>query len=112
MQELLGPVILALPADGLAHPFAIYRPYPRHWDSGTIVVRAIPDGRVAILQVGKNEKPQAMLITSSGDYLYGENSDPTGAERAPALGTARRAQLEALLKRLRQGNRPSPSAGM
>jgi hypothetical protein len=111
MQELLVPVILALPADASPHPFAIYRPYARHWDTGTIVVRPIPDGRIAVLQLG-TDKPQAMVITSSGDYLYGENSDPVGAERAPAPGTARRAQLEALMKRLRAGNGPSPNAGM
>jgi len=47
MQELLVPTILAIPADGASRPFEIFRPYARHWDSGTIVVRPIPDGRRA-----------------------------------------------------------------
>jgi len=43
-----------------------------------------------------------LLITSAGDLLFAENSGPTGAGRAPPPGTARRAQLEELLRALRR----------
>lgn len=101
MQELLVPVILSIPADGAPHGITIYRPFAAHWDSGAIVVRPVADARIAILQMTGDKKPQALLITNDGDYLYGENSDPIGAERVPSLGSSRRAKLEGLLKRIR-----------
>jgi hypothetical protein len=101
MQELLVPVILSLPNDGASHRIAIYRPYAAHWDSGAVVIRNIGDARIAVVQMSGDKKPQAMLITSDGDYLYGENSDPVGAERAPRLGSSRRTKLEALMQQIR-----------
>lgn len=101
MQELLVPIILSLPNDNAAHPLAIYRPYAAHWDSGAVVVRKIDGARLALIQMGSDKKPQAMLITDNGDYLYGENSDPVGAERVPTLGSSRRRRLEALVQHIR-----------
>ena len=101
MQELLVPVILSLPLDGAPHPFSIYRPYAAHWDSGAVVVRSLTDARIAILQMAGDKKPQALLITKDGDYLYGENSDPVGAERIPLLGSSRRSRLDGFLKAMR-----------
>jgi hypothetical protein len=106
MQELLVPTLMTVPDDGDARAFAIYRPYSRHWDSGTLSVRPIPGGRIATMQMSTDKKPQAMLITSDGDYLYGENSDPIGAERAPLPGTSRSRRLEALLQQMRTGGKP------
>lgn len=101
MQELLVPVLLSVPVDGMNHPFAIYRPYAAHWDSGTVVVRALPDARIAVVQMSTDKKPQALLISREGDYLYGENSDPIGAERVPSLNSRRRVKLQSLLNQLR-----------
>lgn len=101
MQELLVPVLLSIPNDGTAHPLAIYRPYAAHWDSGGVVVRSIGDAKLAVIQMSVDKKPQALLITNDGDYLYGENSDPVGAERVPTLGSSRRTKLEALVQLLR-----------
>ena len=101
MQELLVPVLLTMPADGSSHPFAIYRPFAAHWDSGTVVIRPLPDARVVVMQMAGDKRPQALLITNDGDYLYGENSDPVGAERVPSLNSGRRARLQSLMTELR-----------
>ena len=100
MQELLVPVLLSVPVDGSSHPFAIYRPYAAHWDSGTVVMRSLSGARVAVVQMTNEKKPQALLINSDGDYLYGENSDPVDAQRVPPLNSARRAELQSLLDQL------------
>jgi hypothetical protein len=102
MQELLVPAILALPADAAPHPFAIYRPHAAHWDSGAVVVRPIANANVVVLQMKADKQPQLLLITDTGDYLYGENSDPIGAQRVPTLGSRRRDQLNALLEKIKQ----------
>jgi hypothetical protein len=94
MEELLAPTLLAVPRDGASHPFAVYRPYPGHWDSVTVKVTPRADALVCVLTMGK-DAPEIIVLTTAGDYLYGENSGPTSARRFP-LGAARREQLRAL----------------
>ena len=101
MQELLVPVLLSVPMDGSSHPFAIYRPYAAHWDSGTVVIRPLSDARIALVQMTNDKKPQALLIANDGDYLYGENSDPIDANRVPSPNSVRRTKLQSLLDQLR-----------
>ena len=95
MQELLAPTLLVIPRDGAAHPFAVYRPFSGHWDTGTATVRMRADALVCVLAFG-TAAPEVLLLTSNGDYLYGENSGPTAAKRFP-LGAARRERLRAIL---------------
>lgn len=99
MEESLAPVLLALAqaGDTAARPFAIYRPYARHWDIGQIQLRHLAGGVVAYILLGDAVKPAVMLLSEDGDYLYGYNAAPKGAERAPKPGTARRAKVEAML---------------
>jgi hypothetical protein len=101
MNELLVPVFLAHPADGVGAPFAIYRPYARHWDVGTASLRPLGENFVASYRLGSDTLPTYLLITKDGDLLMAENSGPTGAQRMPKDGTPRRARLDAILQTLR-----------
>jgi hypothetical protein len=100
MGELLIPTFLAHASDTAAAPFAIYRPYPRHWDAGTAKIRPLGDYLLASYRLGSDTAATYFLISRSGELLMGENSDPTGAERMPAEGTPKRATLDAFLKSL------------
>lgn len=100
MNELLVPTLLAHPADGAATPFAVYRPYPHHWDVGTASLRPLGDNFVAAYRLGSDTLPTYLLITKDGDLLSAENSGPTGAQRVPSEGSPRRARLEEILKTL------------
>ncbi len=100
MNELLVPVFLAHPADGVGAPFAIYRPYARHWDVGTGSIRPLGENFVASYRLGRDTVPTYLLITKDGDLLMGENSGPTGAQRMPREGSARRARLDDILRTL------------
>ena len=100
MNELLVPAFLAHPADGMTQDFAIYRPFPRHWDVGVASVRSIGDNFIASFRLGTDSATTYLLITRDGDLLFAENSGPTGAQRLPSEGSARRATLEAILKSL------------
>jgi hypothetical protein len=100
MGELLIPTFLAHASDTAAAPFAIYRPYPRHWDTGTAKIRPLGEYLLASYRLGSDTAATYFLISRSGELLMGENSDPTGAERMPAEGTPKRATLDAFLKSL------------
>lgn len=108
MQEHLVPVLLALPADNVPHSLAVYRPVGGHWDQGDVWLRPIHGGYIAMLQFAGDKQPQYLLITTEGDLLFGENSDPVGAERIPLPGTARRAQLESILQELKPATTAPP----
>ena len=94
MEELLAPTLLAIPHDGSAHSFAVYRPYGDHWDSGTVTVTPRADALVCVLSMNGGT-PEIVVLTSSGDYLYGEDSGASSAKRFP-FGTARQEHLRAL----------------
>lgn len=100
MNELLVPTFLAHPADGVAAPFAVYRPYPRHWDVGTASLRPLGENYVATYRLGSDTLPTLLLITKEGDLLLAQNSGPTGAHRVPSEGSSRSAQLEEILRTL------------
>ena len=100
MNEFLVPTFLGHPADGVAVPFAVYRPYARHWDVGTASVRPLGENFLASYRLGSDTLPTYLLITKDGDLLMAENSGPTGAQRVPTEGSPRRAQLDAILKTL------------
>ena len=100
MAELLVPVFLSRTPDSVAAPFAIFRPYARHWDVGLAMLRQLGENFVASYRLGTDTARTLFLITKDGDLLMGQNSDPTGAERMPAEGSARRARLEAILQSL------------
>jgi hypothetical protein len=102
MNELLVPVLLAHAADTAA-PFAIYRPYARHWDKGTAILRRYGDNFVASYRIGDDTLQTVLLITPDGDLLMAENSGPTGAQRLPSPGSPRRALLERIINPPRKG---------
>lgn len=103
MEELLTPVLLAIPRDGTAHPISVFRPYPGHWDSGTVVAQDRAGLVLVVLRLGEKASPQVLLMTPDGDYLFGEDSDPAKARRVP-VNAARQAQLQAALKVLKGGD--------
>lgn len=104
MQELLAPVLLAIPRDGAPHPLAVFRPYAGHWDTGTATVRRRAGLVVVVLDLGGTNGPAVLLFTQDGDYLFGENSDPVKARRVP-VNAKRQATLQAAAKAL---SAPSP----
>lgn len=100
MGELLVPSLLAHASDTTTAPFAVYRPYPRHWDTGRANIRPLGDYLLASYRLGTDTAATFLLISRTGELLMGENSDPTGADRMPAEGTPKRATLDAFLKSL------------
>jgi hypothetical protein len=94
MQEHLVPILLQLPRDGASRPLAIYRPYAGHWDRAAAGVRVVAGVYLVTIVPGDSGKAAYFLITPDGDLLYGENSDPTGAWRAPLAGSARAKRLK------------------
>ena len=94
MEELLAPALLAIPRDGRAHPFAVFRPYPNHWDLGTVSVTPRADAFVCVLSM-KDAAPEIIVLTAAGDYLYGEDTGKSSAKRFP-FGAARQEHLRAL----------------
>lgn len=102
MNELLVPSLLRHQADGVQTPFAIYRPYARHWDVGTATLRPLGEYLLASYLMRGDSLPTFLLTTKDGDLLMGENSGPKGAQRVPIPGSARRSRLDAFLKTLRQ----------
>lgn len=99
MQEHLVPVLLPM-ATGQETPIHVYRPTAAHWDQGTVQVRRAGGIFVATLRMEGAQDPELLIITPEGDLLYGANSGPTGAERVPLPGSARRARLDAIVKEL------------
>src|SRR5229473_719983 len=92
MNEFLVPVFLARSADDVSFPFAVYRPYARHWDTGIASVRRLGENFIASYRVGADTLDVTLLITGEGDLLLGENAGPTGAQRLPLEGSSRRAR--------------------
>ena len=107
MQEHLVPVLVTLPT-GIEAPFSIYRPVGQLWDQMTALVRPLKGGFLISLQ-SKGKETQYLVVDSQGDLLYGENSDPVKAVRAPAEGGTRGQRLKEILEQLRQ-NAPSPQS--
>ncbi len=84
MNELLTPVLLALPRDGAPHPVAIFRPYAAHWDTGTARVRTRGDFIAVALQLSNEQSPETMVFTKDGDFLFGDNAGPIDSRRVPS----------------------------
>lgn len=84
MNELLTPVLLALPRDGAPHPVAIFRPYTAHWDTGTARVRTRGDFIAVALQLSNEQNPETMVFTKDGDFLFGDNADSMDSRRVPS----------------------------
>jgi hypothetical protein len=105
MNELLVPVFLSHPADGASDSFAVFRPFPRHWDIGVASLRPLGENLVASYRLGTDTAATYLLITRDGDLLMAENSGPTGAQRVPLPGTTRRAQLQTIMDAMQKGPR-------
>ncbi len=101
MNEHLVPVLLALPHDGVTRSLTIYRPYAGKWDSGAAWVRPLTDLLLAEVTIEGSEKATYLLFSGTGQLLYGENSDPRGANRVPRLGSPERAIVEKALQAVR-----------
>ena len=108
MTEHLVPVWLAMPVQSEPVVLRVYRPYPDKWEDYQTLIRRVDEALLVIMRpVAKDAKDGSQvvsiyLITTDGDLLYGENSDPRGAVRLPKPGTARRVMVERLLAKLRQ----------
>jgi hypothetical protein len=99
MQELLVPVLVRVPRDGRAEPFAVFRPFARRWDVGTVAAEERA-GLVAItIRWEGKADAEALLLTPEGDYLFGENAGPLRARRVPANQSRVRRLMEAINRR-------------
>ena len=106
-EEMLAPVVLARGADTTAVPFAIYRPFPKHWDLATLTVRRANGVVGALIQM--KDGPEAQLIfTEEGQLLFARNLPVKDGFRVPADGSAGARKLEALRGAMRAaGARPT-----
>ena len=97
MEEMLVPVLMTVPPDSVAHRFAVFRPYARRWDEGTVLAQRRSGVIVFTLRLSTEESAQVVILAPDGDYLFGEAVGAARARRVP-VDAARRARLETLLK--------------
>jgi hypothetical protein len=100
VSEFLVPALESLPRDGAPHELAVFRPYLGRWEAGTATARSLTGGFVVMLQLGEKADQETLLITSDGDYVFGETAGPQPSQRVPPVGSSRRRQLEGWLKQL------------
>ncbi|HEV2179277.1 MAG TPA: hypothetical protein VGR59_03105, partial [Gemmatimonadaceae bacterium] len=96
MDELLAPVLLAMPRDGKPHPFAVYRPVPAHWDSGTAMVRSRGQFVIVALEFSSEDRPETLIFGTDGDCLFADNAGPVESRRVPS-GARRFARFQAAM---------------
>ncbi|HTL94234.1 MAG TPA: hypothetical protein VL157_01750, partial [Gemmatimonadaceae bacterium] len=96
MNELLAPVLLAVPRDGKAHPFAVFRPYSAHWDTGTAMVRSRGGFVVVALDFAGEDRPETLVFGTDGDCLFADNAGPIESRRVPS-GAKRFARFQAAM---------------
>lgn len=101
MDDLLAPVLLAVPRDGASHAFAVFRPTSAHWDTGTATARTSGDFVVLALELSGDTRPETLVFTKDGDFLAGENADAPGTRRVPS-DAKRFARLQAALNALQR----------
>ncbi|HWJ24404.1 MAG TPA: hypothetical protein VNS52_18740, partial [Gemmatimonadaceae bacterium] len=99
MEELIAPALLALPRDGAPHPFAVFRPFPGHWDAGTARAQERAGLVIVVLGFEGAKDADVLLLTPDGDLLFGENAGLQHSRRGPTNAT-RQARLEAALKEI------------
>ena len=94
MYDQLLPLLLSLPPDTLQHRLVVLRPYLLRWD--TLTVTAQRAGDVLRIQELGSQKEREVIIAYHGAVMLvvGENQN---MERRPLEGTARYAELMALL---------------
>jgi hypothetical protein len=102
MQEHLVPVLLTLPTE-MEVPFAIYRPVGRRWDQLTARIRPLDTGYLIILET-KGKEAQYLIVDRERRLLYGENSDPVKAIRAPMPESPLSSPLQKLLEEIKALN--------
>lgn len=98
MDELLCPILLPAPRDGSARSIAIFRPYPGHWDTDTVVAHTRADGILFTLH-SPDGFTQTLFVTSDGDYLFGQDSH--NARRVP-VDSPRQARLKTIIAHARE----------
>jgi hypothetical protein len=84
MNELLTPVLMAIPRDGAPHPIAIFRPYTAQWDTGTVRARSRGEFVVIAMQLAGETDPETMVFSKDGDLLFGDNTGPVESRRVPS----------------------------
>jgi hypothetical protein len=87
MDELLGPVLVALPADTAPQPFAVYRPLLGRWDTGTVAVRRLPGGLSARFRTAADPHPMTLVFGDDGVLLFGAADDPDRRLRGGKTGS-------------------------
>ena len=96
MDELLAPVLLALPRDGKPHPIAIFRPYLARWDTGAAAARARGGFVDVALDLSESDNQETLVFTTDGDCLFADNAWPSGSRRVPS-DAKRFARMQAAL---------------
>lgn len=96
MNELLAPVLLAVPRDGKAHPFAVFRPFAAHWDTGTAMARSRGGFVVIALEFAGADRPETLVFDTDGDCLFADTAGPIESRRVPS-GAKRFARFQAAM---------------
>jgi len=96
MNELLAPVLLAVPRDGKPHPFAVFRPTAARWDTGAVHARSRNGFVVVALELEGDTRPETLVFSTDGDCLFGDNAGPADSRRVPS-DAKRFARLEAAM---------------
>lgn len=100
MEHLLIPMLRALPADDIARPVTIYRPYPARWDITTARIRRVNGGYVAVLVPEGKDKADIMILTEAWRLVAVVHQE-TGTEQSPLEGSELRRIMEGILAGLR-----------
>lgn len=96
MNELLAPVLLAVPRDGKTHRFAVFRPFAARWDTGTAIARSRGGFVVVALDFSGADRPQTLVFDTDGDCLFADNAGPIESRRVPS-GAKRFARFQAAM---------------
>jgi len=100
MPEMLAPVLLALPRDGVERAFSAFRPDAERWETGKASVED-HEGLVLVL-LRMSGREDLLLFTREGDCLFAQVGGAVPVTRVP-VGMERIRRVEAALKRITGG---------
>lgn len=84
MEELLVPMLLALPRDLVPHHVAILHPATAQWERTRVIVFDSVGSVFAVFDSPDPEHPRWMLLTPDGDFIKGISGGARGDTRMPA----------------------------
>lgn len=104
MDELLAPVVSALPRDGSEHRIAVFRPFTAEWSHATVALREMHGLVLAAVSYDRGSSAEYHLFSVDGKLLYVERNGQ--GQRLPRLTDPRRAVVEEFLKNINNSSEP------